>query len=87
MIGTLKAGAAFQALDIQQPATRLAELLNLGAAPLLLVCDSATGVLDSVLPQLRTQPTCLVAQALWQGEDKPAIGYAHNPDQLAYVIF
>ncbi|WP_231421250.1 non-ribosomal peptide synthetase [Pseudomonas sp. Leaf59] len=87
MLGTLKAGAAFQALDIQQPAARLAELLNLGEAPLLLVCDSASGVLEGVLPQVLKQPTCLVAQTLWQGEARPAVTYAHNPDQLAYVIF
>ncbi|MGY2376057.1 amino acid adenylation domain-containing protein [Pseudomonas sp. SDO524_S393] len=87
MIGTLKAGAAFQAQDIQQPAKRLAELLDLGEAPLLLVCEHATGVLDDVLPKTLKQPTCLVAQTLWQGEAKPAVQYAHTPDQLAYVIF
>ncbi|BBP64618.1 hypothetical protein PHLH5_21590 [Pseudomonas sp. Cab53] len=87
MIATLKAGAAFQALDIQQPPARLAELLDLGEAPLLLVCDSASATLDNVLPQLRRQPTCLVAQALWQGSEAPAVTYAHDPDQLAYVIF
>ncbi len=87
MIGTLKAGAAFQALDIQQPPARLAELLNLSAAPLLLVCDSAAAALDSVLPQILKQPTCLIAQPLWQGEAKPAVAYTHHPEQLAYVIF
>ncbi|WNW10413.1 amino acid adenylation domain-containing protein [Pseudomonas sp. DTU_2021_1001937_2_SI_NGA_ILE_001] len=87
MIGTLKAGAAFQALDIQQPPARLAELLALGEAPLLLVCDQASAVLDQVLPNLQRQPTCLVAQPLWQGAAQPAVSYNHDPDQLAYVIF
>ncbi|AKJ96694.1 peptide synthetase [Pseudomonas chlororaphis] len=87
MIATLKAGAAFQALDIQQPPARLAELLDLGEAPLLLVCDSASATLDNVLPHLRRQPTCLIAQALWQGSEAPAVTYVHDPDQLAYVIF
>ena len=87
MIATLKAGAAFQALDVQQPPARLAELLDLGEAPLLLVCDSAMATLDDVLPHMRKQPTCLIAQTLWQGAEQPAVNYAHDPDQLAYVIF
>ncbi|WLG21280.1 amino acid adenylation domain-containing protein [Pseudomonas sp. FP1154] len=87
MIATLKVGAAFQALDIQQPHARLAELLDLGEAPLLLVCEHASSTLDYVLPQMRQQPTCLIAQALWQGREQPPVTYAHNPDQLAYVIF
>ncbi|UVJ41737.1 amino acid adenylation domain-containing protein [Pseudomonas sp. LS1212] len=87
MIATLKAGAAFQALDIQQPPTRLAELLDLGEAPLLLVCESAMSALDEMLPQMRKQPTCLIAQTLWQGSEQPPVTYPHNPDQLAYVIF
>jgi len=87
MIATLKAGAAFQALDIQQPAARLAELLALGQAPLLLVGDGATAALDAVLPHLPRQPTCLIAETLWQGDEQPAVSYSHNPDQLAYVIF
>ncbi|MBZ9779960.1 amino acid adenylation domain-containing protein [Pseudomonas sp. REP124] len=87
MIATLKAGAAFQALDIQQPPARLAELLELGEAPVLLVCEHATATLDNVLPQMAKQPTCLIAQTLWQGAEQPAVSYVHNPDQLAYVIF
>jgi len=87
MIATLKAGAAFQALDIQQPPARLAELLDLGQAPLLLVCENATAALDQVLPHLQQQPSCLIAQTLWQGAEKPAVSYTHDPDQLAYVIF
>ncbi|SFY16281.1 amino acid adenylation domain-containing protein [Pseudomonas sp. NFACC49-2] len=87
MVATLKAGAAFQSLDIQQPGTRLAELLDLGEAPLLLVCENAASTLDNVLPQMRQQPTCLVAQALWNGAAQEPVGYAHSPDQLAYVIF
>ncbi|WP_144172979.1 non-ribosomal peptide synthetase [Pseudomonas sp. Kh13] len=87
MIATLKAGAAFQALDIQQPPARLAELLALGEAPVLLVDGSATAALDKVLPQMGKQPTCLIAESLWQGAEPPAVNYVHNPDQLAYVIF
>ncbi len=87
MIATLKAGAAFQALDIQQPAARLAELLDLGEAPVLLACEAATMTLDNVLPRLRTQPTCLVAQRLWQAGKQPTVSYPHHRDQLAYVIF
>jgi amino acid adenylation domain-containing protein len=87
MLATLKVGAAFQAVDVQQPVTRLAELLDLGDAPLLLVCDSATATLDNVLPQMRRQPTCLIAQALWQGREQAPVTYMHTPDQLAYVIF
>ncbi|SNR96518.1 non-ribosomal peptide synthetase [Pseudomonas segetis] len=87
MIATLKVGAAFQALDIQQPATRLAELLDLGEAPLLLVCEQAAPTLDQVLPQMRKQPNCLNVQALWQSNEQPPVTYSHKPDQLAYVIF
>ncbi|MDH1265250.1 non-ribosomal peptide synthetase [Pseudomonas sp. GD03944] len=87
LIGTLKAGAAFQALDIQHPPKRLGELLSLSEAPVLLVSDEAAGLLDPILSTLQRQPTCLPAQALWQNTDNPTVNYTHDPDQLAYVIF
>ena len=86
MIATLKAGAAFQALDIQHPPQRLAELLELSGAPLLLLDEKASGLLDAVLPGVTRQPTCLVVQQLWHGEGA-AVTYPHQADQLAYVIF
>ena len=86
MIGTLKAGAAFQALDIQHPPQRLGELLSLSGAPLLLADENASGLLDAVLAGLARQPTCLVVQELWQRDAAP-VRYAHRADQLAYVIF
>ena len=86
MIATLRAGAAFQALDIQHPPQRLGELLELSGAPLLLVDEKASGLLDRVLAGVTRQPGCLVVQELWQRDAAP-VQYAHRPDQLAYVIF
>ncbi|QNH03777.1 amino acid adenylation domain-containing protein [Pseudomonas sp. B11D7D] len=86
MIATLKAGAAFQALDIQHPPQRLGELLDLSAAPLLLVDEKASGLLDTMLKNVTRQPTSLIAQELWHADVQP-VQYTHRPDQLAYVIF
>ncbi|MEW6462663.1 MAG: amino acid adenylation domain-containing protein [Pseudomonadota bacterium] len=86
MLATLKAGAAFQALDIQHPPQRLGELLDLSAAPLLLMDEKASGLLDTVLTHVTRQPTSLIVQELWHADAQP-VQYTHRPDQLAYVIF
>lgn len=87
MIAVFKAGAAYQPLDIHHPPRRLGELLNQSGAPLLLVSEGSTALLETALAQLESPPVCLITEQLW------LTGVAHQPPQvstpqdLAYVIF
>ena len=64
MLATLKAGAAFQSVDVNHPAQRIGELLNLSAAPIVLASQASQQLLDDIYPQLQARPQCLVAQTI-----------------------
>ncbi|MDQ1831843.1 non-ribosomal peptide synthetase [Massilia scottii] len=87
MIGVLKAGAAFQPLDVSHPPRRLAELLGLSGAPLLLVAGDGAALADQVLAMTDRAPVCLDARACaHHGDASPPLA-ASAPGNLAYVIF
>lgn len=87
MIGVLKAGAAFQPLDVNHPPRRLAELLTLSAAPLLLVAGDGSALADRVLAMTANPPACLDARQCALRGDATAPHAASTPASLAYVIF
>lgn len=82
MIGTLKAGAAFQALDTGLPERRLGELLELGRAPILLASREARQRFSS----LNAASTLVAEELMAAGDDSP-MGARSGPDHLAYVVF
>ena len=96
MIAVLKAGAAFQPLDINHPPQRLGELLRLGGAAVVLTSTQSAALLDQLMPALDVVPACLVAEDLWLSDDsglateqrpvEQPVSSA-TPDSLAYVIF
>lgn len=87
MIGVLKAGAAFQPLDVNHPPRRLAELLELSGAPLLLVAGVGSALSDQVLGMTTNPPACLDARQCALHGDATAPNAASSPTSLAYVIF
>lgn len=87
MIAVLKSGAAFQPLDVNHPPRRLAELLTLSGAPLLLVAGMGAALADHVLASCDTRPICLDARACANDGDGSPLRAAGTPDSLAYVIF
>lgn len=82
MIATLKAGAAFQALDTALPAQRLHELLQLGGAPILL---GSAGALHRF--QTLDAPTRMAVDTLMTDGDASSLEPRSGPDHLAYVVF
>ncbi|WP_416398937.1 amino acid adenylation domain-containing protein [Allohahella sp. A8] len=91
MIAVLKAGAAFQPLDINHPPQRLGEVLRLGGAAVVLTSTQSAALLDQLMPALDVVPVCLVAEDLWLADDsnravEQPVSSA-TPDSLAYVIF
>ncbi|MES2740501.1 MAG: amino acid adenylation domain-containing protein [Pseudomonadota bacterium] len=87
MIGVLKAGAAFQPLDVNHPPKRLAELLELSAAPLLLVAGEGAALADQALALSASRPLCLDARACALHGDAAPLEAPSAPGDLAYVIF
>lgn len=87
MIAVLKAGAAFQPLDITHPPLRLAELLSLGQAPLLLVAGQGQALAEQVLAASDHAPACLDARACALRGDASLPHVHHAPGNLAYVVF
>jgi amino acid adenylation domain-containing protein len=97
MLATLKAGAAFQSVDVNHPAQRIGELLNLSAAPIVLASQASQQLLDDIYPQLQARPQCLVAQTIIStahiGEAGSVISEvagntaASSATDLAYVVF
>ncbi|MES2740502.1 MAG: amino acid adenylation domain-containing protein [Pseudomonadota bacterium] len=87
MIGVFKAGAAYLPLDVLHPPARLADIVDLSRAPLLLASKASGRLLDQVLSGARHRPVALLTEAIWlhgAGDPLPAIG---GPGDLAYVIF
>ncbi|MGE8064525.1 amino acid adenylation domain-containing protein [Pseudomonas sp. NPDC089569] len=87
MIAVLKAGAAYLPLDIKHPPQRLAEILELSGAAILLTSASADAVIDPALANSTATPRRLRTESLWLSGDALPLAVSGCPDDLAYVIF
>ena len=87
MIGVLKAGAAFLPLDVNHPPQRLAQILDLANAKVVLASDSAGAALDRALAHAAACPKVLRTERIWLHGDANLPPPAGTPDDLAYVIF
>ncbi|MBO1013728.1 amino acid adenylation domain-containing protein [Achromobacter sp. SD115] len=88
IIGTLKAGAAYLALDMKLPPQRMARMLeSSGAKVLLLAAEYAEDLqpmLDLLPPSVRVIVSGAAESGKWPSYD---LGIEPNPDGAAYVIY
>ncbi|ATQ76400.1 hypothetical protein CR152_19100 [Massilia violaceinigra] len=87
MIAVFKAGAAYLPLDVLHPPGRLADILALSRAPLLLASETSGKLLDQVMSGAPHRPVALLAESIWLRGDDSALAPLGNPGDLAYVIF
>ena len=88
LIAILKAGACYLPLEVKHPAQRLAEILELSQAPLMLVGDSQGALADELCSRLgNAAPQCLAIETRWLQGEVPSLAPRGTPDNLAYVIF
>ncbi len=81
ILGTMKAGAAFMPLDVQQPAARLRKLMEL-APPQFLLTDRE--VVLELLPEA-VKVVCVEDLLEYHNPVAPAVN--SDPDQLSYIYF
>ncbi|PAU59158.1 non-ribosomal peptide synthetase [Pseudomonas indica] len=88
LIAIFKAGACYLPLEVKHPAQRLAEILELSQAPLMLVGDSQCALAGELCARLGTAaPQRVGIEPLWLHGAVPAIAPRGSADDLAYVIF
>ncbi|MDN5513859.1 MAG: amino acid adenylation domain-containing protein, partial [Pseudomonas sp.] len=88
LIAILKAGACYLPLEIKHPPQRLAEILELSQAPLMLVGDNQGPLADDLCTRLgHAAPQCVSIEARWLQGAVPSLTPRGTPDDLAYVIF
>ncbi|MGE8360383.1 non-ribosomal peptide synthase/polyketide synthase [Pseudomonas sp.] len=85
LIGILKAGACYLPLEVKHPPERLAEILDLSQAPLLLAGREQSALARDLCGPRHTQ--VIDIEALWQHGPAPVIEPRGSADDLAYVIF
>jgi amino acid adenylation domain-containing protein/non-ribosomal peptide synthase protein (TIGR01720 family) len=90
IVGVLKAGAAYLALDPQHPAARIREIVSASGAQVVLVTRELAALLDEALAELpvHARPRVLVLEelALRLFADVN-LGVESHPHSLAYVIY
>jgi amino acid adenylation domain-containing protein len=83
ILGILKAGAAYVPLDLNQPAERLAYVIQDAATPVLLTQQE----LCKDLPKHIAEVVCLDDSAIFTGEEECNPGSTSAPTNTAYVIY
>ncbi|SDK20969.1 non-ribosomal peptide synthetase, partial [Pseudomonas indica] len=88
LIAIFKAGACYLPLEVKHPAQRLAEILELSQAPLMLIGDSQCALAGELCARLgAAAPQRVGIEPLWLHGAAPAIAPRGSADDLAYVIF
>ena len=88
LISIFKAGACYLPLEVKHPAQRLAEILELSRAPLMLVGDSQCALADELCTRFGAEaPRVIGIEPLWLSGPAPLIEPRGTADDLAYVIF
>lgn len=84
MLGVMKAGCAFVALDARQPFSRLQYIVTTVQAPMVLTSTKQAMSFDFGLPSIVVAPALF--DALPSIEEPPRLPHV-DPGELAYIIF